>query len=210
MNLSNSDIIHALTVDRSTSFWSAEGSWVVPLAKRGASQLAGILGVRYMEYKDRFRATAFDEDDDLAGTDNDIDRTNVSVRNRMFGPQIGLQGSMPLFSGLSIGGNVKLGLLHNNVSVDTSFSSDNNPTNGLSRELSGSTWAKVAEFNPQLSFSVNNNIDLTVGGMPLYMDGIGEAASQFSGVADRDNSAVNKNGDAFFYGVSVGAKIKLN
>lgn len=210
VDTANADNIYAMSARRSAMFWGADGSLAVPLVSPAGSRIEALVGLRYMQFKDKLHAIVYDDLDDFAGADNDVDRVSVLTRNRLAGPQLGLRGTIPLAGGLSLGGTMKLGYLHADTTVATTFASDNNPANVLNKSYSGQAWATVFELSPQLTFALGEGIEVFGGGFLLHVKGLGEADRQFGRVSDADFRSIERSGDTMLYGVTVGARIKLD
>lgn len=206
----NSSILHALSAEQEGSLYGAEFSWVKNLSGWGWNNVDFIAGVRYIHYGEELRGAAFDESDDLAGTDNDIDRFAIEVDNDLVGVQVGLQAMWDITPSVSIGGSLKGGLAANFASRDRSFSSDNATFPAYANSTDDTDLAEFAEFNPRIDIALGDSASLTIGGTVLWINETSRAVSHFSTVANSADSNLRADDDQLFYGASIGLKLALN
>lgn len=205
VNTANSDDLFALTVRHRTLLVGTDTAVVSPVG--GVNFL---WGTRFIKVRESLKSTAFDEENDFNGTDNDIDRVSINSDNTMYGAQIGIGGSVPLGASLVLSGHLKGGLMANFIDVDQSFTSDDNAANFVIKNDGDVSFAQFIEFNPRLTMNLVPNVDLTLGGFLLYVNGISEATQYFSTVTDRDVRGVDSDGDILFYGGSAGLTFRFN
>jgi hypothetical protein len=207
----NSDLLHAFKAQHRTNLYGTDTAALIPLGSGGWNGPAFVWGTRSLYFKERLSTVAYDEANDLQGTDNDIDRARIETTNFLYGLQVGLQGMMPVGNGVSVGGSVKGGLLANFISVERKFSSDDNLANTIRDDGDDIGFAQFVEIMPRVSWQIAPGVDLTASGMLLWINGVSEATSYFSKVTDRDaRGKIHDNGDVLFWGGTLGVTVKLN
>lgn len=202
----NSRSAEIFGVETQWETWGAEFNWVKGLM----SGLNGILGVRYINFRDKLVTITFDEVNDFLGTDNDIDRVSITATNNLAGIQIGLEGEWNLFQDLNFGASLKGGVAANFAMRHRSFSSDNNILNLRSDSIDETGFAQFAEFNPTLTFKFNESASLVVGGNVLWLNDISEASPHYATAGLSTDTNIRDDQDVLLYGATIGLKIATN
>lgn len=206
----NSAQLHALNLSIESNLYGAEFSWVKNLESHGLKNVDLLVGVRYIHYGEDLNGVAFDEANDLAGTDNEIDRFGIDVDNDLVGLQVGLQGMWNVTSSISVGGALKGGIAANFVTRDRAFASDNSNTLDYANGHDDTGFAQFAEFNPRVDIALSETATLTIGGTVMWINETSRAASHYQTLADRTDGNLREDDDEIFYGASVGLKLALN
>jgi hypothetical protein len=206
----NSDQVHALDLNLEADLYGAEFSWVKNLGGYGWNNVDLLVGIRYIHYGEELTSIAFDEANDLAGTDNEIDRAFIGVDNDLVGLQIGLQGMWSVASNVSIGGSLKGGIAANFVDRERSFASDNLNYPAYANSHDDTGFAEFAEFNPRIDITLSDTATLTIGGTVLWINETSHATSHYQALADATDGNVRADDDELFYGASIGLKLALN
>jgi len=201
----NSDDLFALRAQHRTYLFGTDT--VTPYSLGAVNFL---WGTRFISLREKLTTTAFDEPNDFNGLDDDIDRVRIQSENFLYGAQIGFGGDYMVSPGVRLSGHVKGGLLANFIEVTQNFSSDDNAGNSLSKKDDDTGFAQFVEVNPKLSVSIAPNVDLTVGGYLLWINGISETTDYYRTVTDADDRAIRDDGDALFYGGTVGLTFRFN
>lgn len=203
---SNSDDLFALKVEHRTIFAGTEGASLYAVAP-GIDVYWGTASF-YLD--ERLKSTAFDDEAAFNGNGDDIDRVRIDSENFLTGIQIGVQGDAPVVQGITFGGSLRGGLMANFITVERSFSSDDDSGNRIDNEIDDTAFAQFVEARPRVSFVVAPGVDLTATGTLIYIHGISEATDYYRTVTDNDDREVRDDGDVFFYGGSLGLTFKLN
>lgn len=169
-----------------------------------------IAGGRTINIDERLRTAAYASYSDYDPGGNEVDRVKIDVSNWATGLQIGVEGYTYISPGFKLGGFVKGGLLANFVDVKSRFTSDDDVDNRLKRSHDSTEFAQFVELSARVSYEMSPNVELTASGMLLYVNGIAEAGSHFSGVANANARGIDADSDALFYGGTVGLTYKFN
>ncbi|MGI9405060.1 MAG: hypothetical protein ACR2O4_01705, partial [Hyphomicrobiaceae bacterium] len=188
---------------------SAEASLAVPVMDRDRWGVTALIGARGVHYGYSLNSTVYDDADDYAGADNEIDRVRVSGDNFLVGPQIGVEGTFVSPEGITLSASAKAGFFANFISGERQFSSDNDPANAARAQVSGTDHARVVELGARMETPLTDSISLGIGGMILWLDGISEAAGQSRQASNRD-AALDADGHVVLYGASIGLTVALN
>jgi hypothetical protein len=202
----NSESLFALRIDHRTNLYGSETGTLTAISP-GADFFWGTTSFFLDE---RLKSVAFDNPEDFNGSGNAIDRVRIESENFMTGLQIGLRGDMPVAPGVMLGGSVRGGLMANFIDVERKFSSDDNSGNRLDNNIDETAFAQFVEARPRVTVALAPGVGLTASGMLLYINGISEATEYYGTVSDNHDRRVHDDGDAFFYGGTLGLNIKLN
>lgn len=203
---SNSTDAEIMTAATQWETWGAEFNWVNSLTKN----VNWLLGVRYLNFRDKLSTVVFDELNDFNGTDTGIDRVGITATNNLAGLQIGLEGEWNLTQDLTFAASLKGGVAANFASRDRSFRSDDNTDNNRNDAIDDTGFAQFVEFNPKLAYKLNDNATLVVGGNVLWLNEIGTASSHYATAGLSTDRNIRDNEDVLLYGATVGLKIALN
>lgn len=203
---SNSTSAEIMTAATQWETWGAEFNWVNSLTKN----VNWLLGVRYLNFRDKLSTVVFDELNDFNGTDTDIDRVGITATNNLAGLQIGLEGEWNLTQDLTFAASLKGGVAANFASRDRSFRSDDNIDNNRNDAIDDTGFAQFVEFNPKLAYKLNDNATLVVGGNVLWLNEIGTASAHYATAGLSTDRNIRDNEDVLLYGATVGLKIALN
>jgi hypothetical protein len=210
VNTSNSNELDTLQAKFRSSLFSTDSA---AYFFGGAPDRPGfnfIAGGRTIIVEERLRTAAYDSYSDYDPGGDDVDRVKLDVSNWATGLQIGIEGYTYIAPGFKLGGFVKGGLLANFVDVKSRFSSDDDADNRLRKSHDSTEFAQFVELSARVSYEIAPNMELTASGMMLYVNGIAEAGSHFSGVADADARRIDADSDALFYGGTVGLTYRFN
>jgi hypothetical protein len=178
----NSEDSYAMTFTESSSIGGLEASATFELG----NDLRFFVGPRWLRYQASLVTAAFDDSTDFAGLDDDIDRVDISSTNDLFGVQLGVEGMVPLFDAVSIGGRAAVGLYANNATLDRTFSADDGETpfilNPESNTSSVVGFAQSLELSPKVAFAVTDGLDISLGATLLYLNGVDEPGTHLTGI----------------------------
>jgi len=196
---------YILDISQDSSVGGAEINFVTMPAGEGVPSF--FAGAGFLHFGEDFDA-AIQDDSSPSGYDESF---TIGTTNNLVGGQIGFTGFADMGNGVRIGGRVAGGLYANFVSRERDFSGS--PTAGnpsFSDSVDDVVFAQSVELSPRVAVDLNDNVELTAGGMLLWLNGVSEASSQFMTVTDQDHADVGANGSVLFYGASIGLKVKLN
>ena len=209
VDLDNSDEIEAIRVDHQSRLTTGDSA-TYPMLFPGSEDVRVLFGTRLIMMNEELSTAVFNDANDFAGLDNEIDRANVEVDNRMIGLQVGVEGEQPVSEGVTVGGFVKGGLLANFIDVETSFASDDAPANALNKGYDDIGFAQFIEASGNVSVRLTESASLVASGMLLWVNGVNEAGDNYSQVSDAQATGIGNDEDAVFYGARLGVKIDLN
>lgn len=211
----NSDDLFALRIRIRSSLAGGElnlvprdlpyGTW-----RWGNGELNAFAGARYVFFGEKLESTAFDEQNDFNGTDNDIDRARIVANNHLIGGHLGITGHWRVHPQVELTGRAAFGLFANLVRRDRRFSSDDNVANAINDSLSGTRFAQMAEVKLGMKVMLNSGLYLTAGGNLFWLNGVTEAGRHFSTVTTGTDRNLRAGGSALFYGGHVGLVLRLN
>ncbi len=174
-------------------------------------------GPRVLRYQSGLRTMFYDEDDDLAGTDDGIDIVDINSTNTLVGTQIGVAGMLPLNDMVKLGGSAAVGLYANYATLNRSYSDNgygSSPfnTGSVSSNTTAVGFAQTVEISPKVDVALNDNLALTLGGTLLWVNGLDEPGTHYAGMGVDDgtgNLAADTprfGSSALFAGVTAGLK----
>lgn len=207
VNSTNSENIYGVAVRHETQLFGGEINLVKALGIPGL-----LLGPRALFFGEELGATAMEEVDDVPGNGNGTARDQVSVAtdNRLFGLQVGVQGMFDVNDFLRVGGSIKAGLYDNVVTRRRTFFSLNQSVRRQDSTDDDQVLAQVVEINPRVELRLADDVYLSAAGTFLWLNNISEATSHFGNLSDLDDHDVRANGNAFFYGGSLGLTVLLD
>ena len=205
----NSDDIEWLHLEHKTELYGAEANYIIPLRNKTSLDQQFYVGLRGLYFGEELDATAYDELNDLQGTDNDIDRTEIETTNKLLGIQIGVEGKKAITSKVGFEWDAKYGIYANLVERDRSFSRDDSATDRFSDNIDDTNVAQVLEINPKLNVMLSKNAILTFGGTIMYIHGVSEAGDHFATLTDFQDRKIRDDGEVLFYGLSAGLKVNF-
>ena len=197
---------YILDISQDTSIGGAEVNFVSMPA--GGEGVPGFFaGASFLHFGEDFDA-AIQDDASPSGYDESF---TIGTTNNLVGGQVGVTGFADMGNGVKIGGRVAGGLYANFVTQERDFSGAPNVSNpSFSDSVDDVVFAQSLELSPRVAIDLGNNVELTAGGMLLWLNGVSEASPQFMTVTDQDHTDVGADGSVLFYGGSIGLKIKLN
>lgn len=203
----NSDDIEWLHLEHKTELFGAEANHVFPSWNPTSLDQQFYLGVRGLYFGEELESIAYDELDDLQGTDNEIDRTEIKTTNKLLGIQIGVDGNKAITSKVGFEWDVKYGIYANFVERTRKFSRDDSATDKFSDSIDDTNLAQVLEINPKLNVMLSKNAVLTFGGTVMYIHGVSEAGDHFATLTDFQDTNIRDDGEVLFYGLSIGLNV---
>ena len=183
----NSQDAYALTFTESSSVGGLEAS-----ATYEMDGFRLLVGPRWIRYQSSLGTVVYDEEDDFLGADNGIDRVDITSTNNLIGVQAGIEGMYPLAGAISIGGRAAVGLYVNNATLERTFTADNGNTpfntDTVSSTTSTSGFAQSVELSPKVVMAVTENLDISLGGTLLYLNGVDEPGTHLAGIGEDDGT----------------------
>lgn len=204
---SNSDDSDWMDAEHKTTLFGAEINRVIPAAVTGLISQNVYIGVRGLYLGERLTTNAYEDLNDLQGTDNEIDRGEIETKNRLLGLQLGIQGDRQLTNKVTFAWDAKVGLYANFAERDRKFSSDDNVLNAFSDDLDKTLFSQTLEINPRIDIRLSKNASLNVGANVLWINGISAAGPHFNTLTDFDDNSIRGHEDALFYSVNAGVSI---
>lgn len=207
INSTNSENIYALAVRHETQLFGSEINLINPF---GVPSL--LVGPRAFYFGEEIGATAMEEVDDVPGNGTGTARDQVSVRtdNRLFGLQVGVQGMFDVGHYLRVGGAIKAGLYDNVVTRRRTFFSLNQSVRRQDSTENDDVLAEAVEVNPRIELRLSDDVYLSAAGTFLWLNNVSEATSHFATLSDLNDHDARADGDAFFYGGSLGLTVLLD
>jgi hypothetical protein len=202
----NSEDAEIMSATSQWETWGAEFNWV----KKLTNSINGIVGVRYINFREKLATTVFDELNDFNGTDTDIHRVSLSTQNNLAGLQIGLEGEWNLTQDMIFAASLKGGVAANFVSRDRSFRSDDNALDNRNDQIDDTGFAQFVEFNPKLAYKLNDSATLVVGGNVTWLNEVSTASSHYATAGLSTDRNIRDDDDVLLYGATVGLKLALN
>ena len=202
----NSDNIYAIMARLQTKLAGGEANVIEPLGIPGL-----IVGARAIYFGEELGVAVIKNPDAMpGGSSNARDRPFARTDNYLYGVQAGLQGMFDLGWGLSVGGNVKVGVFDNEIVRRRAFFSENQSVRNMdiTDEDRGFAWG--FDVNPRINLQLSDNAFLTVAGTFLWLGNVSQAADHYIAVADRDDTDLRADRDVYFYGGSVGLTFLLD
>lgn len=203
----NSDNIHGMTVHHETKLFGGEANLVRPFGIPGLT-----VGARAIYFGEELGLTTMDTPADVPGNGAGSARDHVGIRidNRLIGLQAGFQHMFEIGDAIRLGGSIKGGLFQNYVKRRRTFVSENRIDRSFDAEDSGDVFAQGVEINPRLEFRLSDNIFLSAAGSFLWLNNVSEALPHLANVTDGDDRSLRADGDAYFYGGSLGLTFLLD
>lgn len=200
----NADDAFAMAFTESSSVGGLEAS-----ATFDMGEFRFLLGPRWIRYQASLGTVVYLDDDDFDGITDNIDRVDISSTNNLIGVQVGVEGMFPLFDDVSIGGRAAVGLYANHATLDRSYSADNGAaaspftTASVSDSSSATGFAQSVELSPKVALAVTPNIDVSLGAMLLFLNGVDEPGTHLAGIGedDGDDTALAADTPSFGNGV---------
>lgn len=209
VNTDNSEAIFGFQASTRSALGSIEANYGYLAWQRGRYQIRAFGGPRYLQFRDRLSAIAFDSANDFPGmgTDTDIDRVGITVLNHLVGGQLGVDAVVPLTASLSLQGRVAGGLYANLVRRHRSFSSDDAPTNGINDRLSGTRFAQSVEGSVAVVWQFHPGWSASVGYTALWLNNVSVAQRHFESAANGNDRDLRANADVLYQGfrLAIGA-----
>lgn len=202
----NSEQIFATRVRTSSYVGGAELNYIHVFQFNEFIAVRAIAGVRWIQFFDRVRASAFDDESLSIGND-----VSIGMRNNMVGGQFAAEAVIRIIPNLFFNGTVSGGLYNNFVHRTRSFSAfGGKGANGvlINDSLHSSQFAQGAEGRFALVWQFLPAMSVSLGYQTLWLNNVAVSQSQFASAAngnDRDNRA---NSDVFFHGVNLGFSLR--
>ncbi len=205
-----SEDIYGMIIEQQTDLMGAEANL------RDAFGLPGLLiGARAIFLSEKFSSSTHDRFADFPPNGGErIDGLSIRSDNLLAGLQIGYQGMIDITPGISIGGSAKAGVYANFADVESTFTtlSVSGAVPSRSRVLKDGDdvfAATAIELNPRIDWRINDGVVLTAAGTFLWINNLSEAVSYFGDAANASRFNISDNGDAFFYGGSLGLRFEM-
>lgn len=200
----NSDQIGQIKLEHSTTLAGTESNWLTP----NGSVLGGraFVGSRFIHFREELEATLFDN----FPPDDNNHNVSIRTRNNMYGLQLGWEGSIPVGSGVSIGGRFAGGIFANNIERHRAFRDQDTPNNAYQDDLEETEFSQMLEANPKISFDLGGGASLFVGGTVIWLNDVSQAATHWSNMLNLDDNDIRADEDVLLYGVSAGMTFKFD
>ncbi len=169
--------------------------------------LRALIGARYIYLGEQLNGTVFD---DTIGTEYDNHEIDIDAENHLVGAQIGFETNHHIGSGITIGGRLVGGLFANFITRDRRLVDVNTPANRVEDTKSKTGFSQMVEFSPKIGFALTENINLTFGGMVLWLNDVSDASAYWSNMLNAGDRKIRDNESVLFYGATAGLMINLN
>jgi hypothetical protein len=177
----NAENAYAVTFTESSSLASFEAS-----ATYGTDGFGVFFGPKLISYKSSLGTAYFDDLNDFAGTDDQVDRINISSSNTLIGAQLGVVGMYDINEMFSVGGRAAVGLYANNAVLDRTYRAGVNQfpftTASQSSSASSTAFAQSVEISPKVDIALTSSLDFTLGATWLYLNGVDEPGKHYVGM----------------------------
>jgi len=194
----------AFTSNPSSSVWGLEANYDRTLLPGPGLLVRVFGGPRFIQFRDRIDSLFFEDANDLAGTDNEIQGVTIEVLNNLVGAQVGVDLRQPLIQTLFVDARASAGVFANIVERDRRFEEfETGSTFVLDDNRTGAHVAEAVEASLLLSWQFLPNWTASVGYQMLFLNDVSVAPSHFQTVAVPGDTSLRATSSVIFHGAVV-------
>lgn len=180
------------------------------LIEGGRGTVTGLAGFRFAELKEQFgyRSTSAAP---IAGDPVDSPAQDVGVRNRLYGPQLGVMVASPITERVFLTLSAKAAIAYNDIDGQTDwlpFASD--PTQDLGIQSRDSATSLLGDFSIGGNFFVTRHLAIRAGFDVLSIGDVALAPDNFRtdiGSIGGSGNRINHRSRATYYSPTIGAML---
>lgn len=199
-------------IDYESKLMTGDINAVGVLIEGGRGTVTGLAGFRFAELDEQFGYRSVSAEPDV---DNSVNSPaqDTAVRNRLFGPQIGLMIASPITERAFLTLSAKAAIAYNDVERRTLWQPDTTDTNGVdvihSRD---STTSLLGDFSIGGNFFVTRNLAIRFGFDVLAIGDVALAPDNFrtdiESIGSNDHR-VNHRSRVAYYSPTIGAMLSF-
>jgi hypothetical protein len=212
LSFAPADSAYAATFSESSSVGGLEASGTYAVV----DGVKLFFGPRWIRYQAALNTAFFEEQADFEGTTNRIHRVAISSTNDLLGVQAGVEAMFPVFDNVSFGGRAAAGVYMNYSTLSRTVRTDD-PGNlapfgvaSVTSTSSATGFATSVELSPKVALAVTDNLEVSLGGTFLWLNGVDEPGPHYQGIGVDDGSGnmaadtPRFNNGVNFAGITVG------
>lgn len=207
------ELVHLNTfaeIDYESKLLTGDINAIGVLIEGGRGTVTGLAGFRFAELKEQFGYQSTSAVPD-AGDPVESPAQDVGMRNRLFGPQLGVMVASPITERIFLTLSAKAAIAYNDIAGQTDWSPlASDPSSDLTIQTSSSATSLLGDFSIGGNFFVTPNLAIRAGFDVLSIGDVALAPDNFRtdiATIGTSSNRINHRSRATYYSPTIGAML---